>query len=270
MSRKRSQDDLYFDEGGAKRSLTHWKLANQWKRDFGILPDELESEPTYNEEGYVKHPRYWYSAIMQSNLGLRQMAQKKEIPLILTNDMPPFWQRLLLQPYNWLPFNEDITDKEFPQRMNPQYAALILNKLKTTKINKKTLFNWAMSNSAKNKQKGDLGEFFVHTILTTELGPIKTFNNKISFPALKEDGDPIDISFKYDNIYVHVCVKASADKMNTLASSPSFYYKTDNDLRLPYKTIIVRVRINELDLDNPMGPQCSLYMAVMRNFDVIS
>lgn len=184
--------------------------------------------------------------------------------------MPPFWQRLLLQEYQWLPFNEDINDRKYPQRMDHRYAALILHKLKTIKINNTTLFDSAMSNSTPNKQKGDLGEFFVHTILTTELGPIKTFNNTINFPALKEDGDPIDLSFMYDNIYVHVCVKTSAEKMNRLASSPSFYYKTDNDLRLPYKTIIVRIRINELDLDNPMGPQCSLYMAVMRNFDVIS
>jgi hypothetical protein len=175
-----------------------------------------------------------------------------------------FWKLITKAPlHTWIPYK---CSRYEP--MDQSYVKSIMqkmNKLKTTNLNL-TLAQWAKTRKTKAQQIGAFGEAFIYLLIKTELKTAKSFQN--TFPVLRdvEDQDPIDMSFVFDNTFVHCCVKCSTQKYNNLKSSTSFFTVTKEDLNCPRATIVVRCRFSRFDLLHPMGPQVKLMLNINRNF----
>lgn len=182
------------------------------------------------------------------------------------------WARLQTWPYQWRPYGA-------PSRrvgtMDPELHAHILGLMARSGN-----FDWAMNLKTDNQVKGKLGEVFMYHLLEDMVGrEIHPYETKWRESKLLkraaaagftqgEDNESIDLSFKYDDTWVHVCVKASGAKAvgEKFKSSNRFYEMTDYFLNLPGKTMLIRCRFNYVDIDDPMGPRVQLYLAVYRNY----
>lgn len=177
----------------------------------------------------------------------------------------PLWNTLLQNNGTWQYY---MCTKTTP--IESTFANHIVSKMHSTKVEDSNISIWnsCMSQKGKQRKVGRFGEAFIYLMLKEAMPTLKTFKN--TYPVFRdvEDNDPIDFSFFANNTFVHVCCKNSQKNMNYARTSKSFYHITDQDLQCPKRTLVIRVRFQKFDLEDPMGPNIQLQLLVQKNFTV--
>jgi hypothetical protein len=121
-----------------------------------------------------------------------------------------------------------------------------------------------------NDMLGGMGELFAFYYLKYTLEPptLVSFTNRNQLLEFRttEDRNPIDISFRHNGVFVHVCVKTSTGETYRRSTEPSLRIQ-ETLLAMPNPTIVIHFQLKNMSIDNEFfGPRSYFKIKVFRNF----